>query len=68
MRVRCDTQTQEDLKRLLRDAAEGLPVNGRAPTWEADRPKVLPAAEPVKNRGFVDYERCGYAALKRLGF
>lgn len=39
---------REDFARLLRDAAEGLPVAGRVPTWEADRPKTLPVGEPVK--------------------
>ena len=40
----------EDFGRLLRDAAEGLPVAGRVPTWEADRPKTLAVGEPVKVR------------------
>ena len=40
----------EDFARLLRDAAEGLPVAGRVPTWEADRPKTLAVGEPVKVR------------------
>ena len=41
---------REDFARLLRDAAEGLPVAGRVPTWEADRPKTLPVGEPIKVR------------------
>ena len=40
-----------------RDATEGLVVAGRAATWEATRPKVLPAGESVKHRGFIDYRR-----------
>ncbi len=30
-----------DFKRLQRDAAQGLPVKGMKPTWEANRPTVL---------------------------
>jgi hypothetical protein len=48
----------EDLERLYRDAAEGLVVAGREPTWEATRPTVLPAGTPLKHRGFIDYRRC----------
>ena len=44
---------REDFARLLRDAAEGLPVAGRTPTWEADRPKTLPVGEPVKVQTLV---------------
>lgn len=39
---------QEDYKRLLADAAEGLSVAGRKPTWEAGRPQTLPVGEPNK--------------------
>ncbi len=49
---------REDLERLLRDAAEGVTVAGRPPTWEAGRPGRLPAGQPVKHRGFIDYSRC----------
>lgn len=52
---------REDLERLYRDAAEGIPVAGRDPTWELTRPTVLPAGTPVKHRGFIDYRRCGRA-------
>lgn len=48
---------REDLERLYRDANEGIPVAGRPATWEATRPTVLPAGEPVKHRGFIDYRR-----------
>lgn len=48
---------REDLERLYRDANEGQVVAGRAPTWEATRPSVLPAGEPIKHRGFIDYRR-----------
>jgi len=46
-----------DKKRLVEDAAEGLPVRGRTPTWEADRPKVLEEGKAGKLHGFADYER-----------
>ncbi len=49
---------REDLERLMRDAAEGVPVAGRPATWEAGRPGQLPAGQPVKHRGFIDYSRC----------
>ncbi len=42
---------------VRRDATEGLVVAGRAATWEATRPAVLPAGESVKQRGFIDYRR-----------
>ncbi|KAK9817844.1 hypothetical protein WJX72_002960 [[Myrmecia] bisecta] len=48
---------EEDLRQLLADANEGLPVAGRAATWEADRPTVLPVGNAGKLRGFVDYDR-----------
>ncbi|CAL8462475.1 g2008 [Coccomyxa elongata] len=48
---------REDLERLYRDANEGIPVAGRPATWEATRPTILPAGEPVKHRGFIDYRR-----------
>ena len=47
---------REDFARLLRDAAEGLPVAGRVPTWEADRPKTLPVGEPIKVRWSVPWQ------------
>lgn len=43
---------QEDLKRLLADAAEGISVAGRPATWEAGRPKTLPVGDPIKVRLF----------------
>lgn len=46
-----------DKKRLDEDAAEGLPVRGRNPTWEANRPKALEKGTAGKVRGFADYER-----------
>ena len=51
------SSAQIDLRSLLRDAAEGISVAGRAPTWEAGRPGILPLGEPVKARGFIDYSR-----------
>ncbi len=48
---------REDLERLYRDAEEGVVVAGRVPTWEATRPSVLPAGQPIKHRGFIDYRR-----------
>lgn len=48
---------EEDLKKLMRDAREGLPVKGIKPTWEASRPSVLPEKNADKNRGFLAYER-----------
>ena len=48
---------QVDKKRLDEDAAEGLPVRGRNPTWEANRPKALEKGTAGKVRGFADYER-----------
>ena len=45
------------MKHLLRDAAEGLPVAKRKPTWETDRPTVKPVGEATKMRGFVEYGR-----------
>ncbi len=54
---------REDLERLMRDAAEGVSVAGRPPTWEAGRPGLLPSGEPVKHRGFIDYSRCAARAV-----
>ena len=54
---------REDLERLMRDAAEGVTVAGRPPTWEAGRPGLLPSGQPVKHRGFIDYSRCGTNCL-----
>ena len=54
---------REDLERLMRDAAEGVSVAGRPPTWEAGRPGLLPSGEPVKHRGFIDYSRCAAWAV-----
>ena len=48
---------QEDLKILLRDAAEGLPVAKRKMTWESERPTVKGVGDAGKLRGFVEYGR-----------
>ena len=48
---------QEDMKDLLRDAAEGLPVAKRKQTWETDRPTVKAVGDATKMRGFVEYGR-----------
>ena len=48
---------QKDLKILLRDAAEGLPVAKRKATWETERPTVMAIGDAVKIRGFVEYGR-----------
>ena len=48
---------QKDLKILLRDAAEGLPVAKRKATWETERPTVKAIGDAVKSRGFVEYGR-----------
>ncbi len=48
---------QRDFARLLHDAADGLPVAGRVPVWEKDRPTVVPDLAAQKPRGFVTYER-----------
>lgn len=54
---------EADYKRLLIDAALGLPVAGRVPTWEEGRPKVLPVGKADKSHGFVDYDRCALHIL-----
>ena len=46
-----------DAARLAADAAAGLPVAGRVPTWAADRPAIVPAGTANKARGFLDYGR-----------
>ena len=51
------TAVQDDLKILLRDAAEGLPVAKRKATWETERPTVKAIGDAVKSRGFVEYGR-----------
>lgn len=38
----------QDYKRLQRVAAQGLPVKGMRPTWEANRPTVLPTRNADK--------------------
>jgi glutamate synthase (NADH) len=43
--------------KLLRDAAEGLPVAGLPPVWEQDRPTLVPSLQAKKHDGFVTYER-----------
>ncbi|KAL4421584.1 hypothetical protein ABPG75_010875, partial [Micractinium tetrahymenae] len=48
-------EAKRDFAKLLRDAAEGLPVAGRTPVWEAGRPTVVQGAQ--KPRGFITYER-----------
>ena len=48
---------QEDMKHLLRDAAEGLPVAQRKVTWETERPTVQAVGDAKKLRGFVEYGR-----------
>ena len=48
---------QEDMKHLLRDAAEGLPVAKRKVTWENERPTVKGVGDATKLRGFVEYGR-----------
>ena len=53
----CAHDVQEDMKDLLRDAAEGLPVAKRKVTWESDRPTVKPVGDATKMRGFVEYGR-----------
>ena len=59
IRHACFCGVLEVFKRLLRDAAEGLPVAGRTPTWEQGRPKTLPVGEPVKVRLLTDLRvRC----------
>jgi hypothetical protein len=35
------TSPDQDLKRLMHDASQGLPVKGMKPTWEANRPTIL---------------------------
>lgn len=42
---------------LEKDAMRGLPVSGRSPTWESDRPTILEEGTAGKLRGFVEYER-----------
>jgi glutamate synthase (NADH) len=46
-----------DRARLDADAAAGIPVAGREPTWAAGRPAVVPVGTAVKARGFLDYAR-----------
>ena len=46
-----------DLSRLATDAAAGLPVAGRPPTWAADRPASVKAGTAGNVRGFIDYAR-----------
>lgn len=41
----------------MKDAAAGLPVSGRIPTWENSRPSKLSGKTAQKPRGFIDYER-----------
>jgi len=48
---------QEDMKHLLRDAAEGLLVAQRKITWESERPTVKAVGDATKLRGFVEYGR-----------
>jgi len=50
-------RVQEDMKHLLRDAAEGLPVAQRKLTWESERPTVKAVGDATKLRGFVEYGR-----------
>ncbi|KAL0054356.1 hypothetical protein WJX82_007542 [Trebouxia sp. C0006] len=47
----------EDMKHLLRDAAEGLLVAQRKITWESERPTVKAVGDATKLRGFVEYGR-----------
>lgn len=53
----CLGAVQEDMKDLLRDAAEGLPVAKRKLSWETDRPTVKAVGDATKMRGFVEYGR-----------
>jgi len=46
-----------DYKVLQKEAREGLPVKGMKPTWEANRPTVLPTRVADKHKGFLAYER-----------
>jgi len=46
-----------DRARLDADAAAGIPVAGRAATWAAGRPTVVPSGSSLKARGFLDYGR-----------
>jgi glutamate synthase (NADPH/NADH) len=48
---------KKDYDLLLRDAASGLPVAGREPVWEVDRPKIVQGGNTKKQGGFMRYER-----------
>ncbi|KFM26658.1 Glutamate synthase [NADH], amyloplastic [Auxenochlorella protothecoides] len=50
-------EAELEYKRLLRDAAEGVPVGGRPALWEAGRPTVVDGLAAVKSGGFKAYER-----------
>ena len=59
-----------DRARLEADAAAGIPVAGRPPTWAAGRPTVVPSGTSLKARGFLDYGRAPLpyrAVAERLG-
>lgn len=51
------SDAQQQYAKLLRDAAEGLPVNNRPAVWEKERPTIVPGFQTQKHRGFVTYER-----------
>ena len=51
MPPRQDPET--DLKRLNRDANQGLPVKGIKATWKANRPSVLPTRNANKVRALL---------------
>jgi glutamate synthase (NADH) len=49
--------SKEEYQRLLRDAADGLPVAGRPAPWESTRPTVVSDGKTAKLGGFKQYER-----------
>ena len=52
-----ETDKEKEFAKLLRDAAEGLPVAGRYPIWDDGRPTLVPQFKTVKSGGFTKYER-----------
>lgn len=49
--------TKEEYDRLLKDASSGLPVAGREPVWDSERPRIVQNGETQKQGGFMRYER-----------
>ena len=55
--IPANLDAQQEFALMLSRAAEGQPVGGWPPVWEASRPTVVPDHSAQKARGFISYER-----------